>query len=144
MERRPPLPPAGRSRVLGLATATTDEDPFGPGDPLEVARLVRRALAAAGRRAVDVARLVVVTESPPTAAGLVRLTRRALGPHGATVRASVELVTPGTDHLARRMVLELVPVETGRVVVGVVLGPSPAVAACCLGARGPSPDSMTC
>src|SRR5262245_51436503 len=36
--------------ILGRVAGITTEDPFGPGDPLEVARLVRRALAAAGRK----------------------------------------------------------------------------------------------
>jgi hypothetical protein len=72
-------------RVLGEVRGQTAEDPLGPDDPLEVARLVRRALAAAGRRAIDVEVLVLVADAQPDAAALARFARRALGPHGAEV-----------------------------------------------------------
>ncbi len=48
---------------------------------------MRRALAAAGRKAVEVDALCVAAPSAPTAEACRRLARRALGPHGSQVPA---------------------------------------------------------
>lgn len=128
----PSEPPDRDPTILGVVTASTDEDPFGTGDPLEVARLVRRALAAADRKARDVAGLVIVTDRAPAGEALARFTRRALGPHGATIPTSVELVGGATDHRTRCGLVERASVPVGRIVVLVVLGPRPHVSAVCL------------
>src|SRR4029079_15875159 len=73
------------SVVLGESHGTTSVDPLGEADPVEAARVVRRALAAADRKAFDVRRLVVVRDARPDAAAMARFARRALGPHGSTV-----------------------------------------------------------
>ena len=88
------------SRVTGSATALTTEDPFGPGDPVHVARLVRRALAAAGGKAIDVTALLVVTDGAVEQAALSRFARRALGPHGASL-APVAFPSRASTHEAR-------------------------------------------
>ncbi len=119
----------GDGRLLGIATGTTVEDPFGPGDPLVVARLVRRSLAAAKRRAHAVRGLVVVTDRAPSPAALARFTRRALGPHGAGVASSSLLVPPDVDHAERVASAHGVPSARASasggasVTVVVVLGP---------------------
>jgi hypothetical protein len=99
MGTRPPEDPAEQSTsVLARLTMATAEDPFGPGDPLEVARLVRRTLAAAGRKAGDVTDLVVATAVPVPTDALGRFARRALGPHGAWVSRWVSMVPAESDH----------------------------------------------
>lgn len=121
--------------VLGRVAAQTHEDAFGPGDPLEVARLVRRALAAADRKALDVTDLIVVAEVAPSREALDRFTRRALGPHGTNVRADAHAL-PGADHASReRAAIVLARTADGgrggiRVVV--VLGPSARATVLCL------------
>jgi len=132
------------SRVTGSATATTSEDPFGPGDPVEVARLVRRALASGGAKAMDVTALLVVADGPLDPAALARFTRRALGPHGASL-ALVAVPGRATSHAARRDAAAEVGCgfrdgPAGRegpdrrsVVIVVVLGPCSAATALCLG-----------
>jgi hypothetical protein len=118
--------------VLAGRSASIAEDPFGPGDPLEVARLVRRALAAAGRKGLDVTRLVVVADTPVSADALRRFTRRALGPHGGTVRAD-GMVSTDPDHDAR-IDLGLGHAHEDRgVAVLVVLGPGAVATALLLG-----------
>lgn len=87
-------------RVVAELRGIVEEDPLGPGDPLDVARLVRRALAAAGRRAVDVQALSLVADVVPDPAALARFTRRALGPHGAGV-TSIGRGAAGTSHEVR-------------------------------------------
>jgi hypothetical protein len=119
--------------VVGRASAPTSEDPFGPGDPLEVARLVRRALADAGRRAVEVSALVVVAEAEVPPDALDRFVRRALGPHGAAVASSVLVVAPDLGH-AERLALAIFEPATARhgsVVMAVALGPNDAATAAC-------------
>jgi hypothetical protein len=61
--------------------------PLGSDDPVIAARAVRRAIAAAGRRAVDVSALVIATQGPLDAEVVAAFARRALGPHGGVVRA---------------------------------------------------------
>lgn len=56
-------------------------------DPIQPARAVRRALAAAGRKAVEVDVLCVAAPLAPTAEACRRLARRALGPHGSGIAA---------------------------------------------------------
>jgi hypothetical protein len=119
-------------RPLGVATGDAAEDPFGPGDPLEVARLVRRSLAAARRRADAVGALVVVTDRTPPPAALARFTRRALGPHGAEVAASSRLVPPEVDH-GERVASATAFASGASVTIVVVLGPGDGATALCLG-----------
>lgn len=115
-------------------TIILTEDPFGDGDPLQVARLVRRALAAGGRKALEVSRLVVVTDADPGRDALDRLTRRALGPHGASVRSAVAQVAGAVDHEARIALVRATASPGASVVVGVVLGPGALATALCLAA----------
>lgn len=104
-------------------TGATSEDPFGPGDPLEVARLVRRSLAAAKRRADAVGALVVVTDRAPAPAALARFARRALGPHGAAVVSSTRVVAPEVEHAGRVASGQAFASRDASVTVVVVLGP---------------------
>lgn len=119
--------------VLGRAEGTTDEDPFSPGDPLEVARLVRRALAAAKRRAAEVGALVVVTDRSPPAGTLARFTRRALGPHGAQVRSEGRLVAPDLPHPGRVATGEALAASGPTLTMVVVLGPDDRATVLCFG-----------
>lgn len=116
-------------------TIVTSENPFGQGDPLEVARLVRRALARAGRKAREVVELMVVADAAVAPASLSRFARRVLGPHGESVR--IASVASGTrDHEMRRdMATRAVRERAGHddgVVVVLVLGPRDVVTAVCL------------
>jgi hypothetical protein len=81
---------------LGRATTYGQAQPLGVDDPVVAARAVRRALAAAGRRAFDVTDLVVAANEPVPSDVLARFARRALGPHGSTVRA-IGLVESTSD-----------------------------------------------
>lgn len=64
---------------------------------------MRRALADAGRRAVEVDRLIVAAPDVPTPEACRRLARRALGPHGLTVAVlTVAIESDDADVLARR------------------------------------------
>ena len=125
--------------VLGTASGTTGEDPFGPGDPLEVARLVRRALADAGHKALDVTELVMVADRAPSSAALARFARRALGPHGGRVpvRTRVAMGPTHAARTARAITAALEPLNGrgvgGRLVLAVVLGPDEQATALCLG-----------
>lgn len=124
--------------VLARLTAASTEDPFGPGDPLEVARLVRRGLAAAGRKAPDVTRVIVVTDTPVSAEALSRFARRALGPHGTRVALDTLSVAVDRPHEERiQDGLDVRPVADGSSVV-VVMGPIPVVSALCVAAAGSS------
>lgn len=128
--------------ILGTATATTDEDPFGPGDPLEVARLVRRALANAGRKAAEVRTLVVVSETDVIPDALDRFVRRALGPHGATIASSARPAAPGSSHEERVAIAADVCADArdGSAAIGVALGPDHAATAVC--SRCPASDAI--
>lgn len=117
---------AGRS-----ATIVLTEDPFGPGDPVELARLVRRALAAAGRKAFEVSALVVITDADPGLDAVTRFTRRALGPHGATIQPSVMIVAPDVPHEERLAMARSQRQEVGSVVITVALGPEATATASC-------------
>ncbi len=122
--------------LLARLTASTAEDPFGPGDPLEVARLVRRSIAAAGRKALDVTRLMVVADAPVSAAALGRFARRALGPHGASVVALPVSVAGDQPHEERIEIgLDVRPVAGGISVI-LVIGPDDLVSALCVAAAG--------
>jgi hypothetical protein len=116
----------GRSATISLT-----EDPFGPGDPVELARLVRRALAAAGRKAVEVSALVVVTDTDPGAAAVARFTRRALGPHGGTIQPSVVVVEPDVPHEERLAMAQHRHPEAESVVITIALGPDTTATASC-------------
>lgn len=117
-------------------TIVTSEDPFGPGDPLEVARLVRRALAGAGRKALEVVELVVVADATVAPEPLSRFARRALGPHGGSVRVT-SIVSRSRDHETRQAVAmrsiggRATPGDG--LVVMLVLGPRGIATAACLG-----------
>lgn len=136
------------SRVLGSAFAATPEDPFGPGDPVEVARLVRRALAAAGAKALDVTAMLVSAGGPVDHAALLRFTRRALGPHGASLSpvAITGRATTHEDRCAEATDAAIGfrqgpdggpgrPPARGSVFIAVALGPGTAATALCLGER---------
>jgi len=121
--------------VLGRVDMVTAEDPFGTGDPLEAARLVRRALAAAGQKATDVAELVLVGGDDPGPEALARFARRALGPRATSVPASGHPAT-ARDHEARVRaalgITETRPRARDTVTVVVVRGPGDRVSALCL------------
>lgn len=70
----------GRAATIGQAL------PLGSDDPVIAARAVRRALAAAHRRAADVTDLVLASSDPVPGSVLVDFARRALGPHASSVR----------------------------------------------------------
>lgn len=125
--------PRAALRVIGESRGTSAEDPLGPGDPLEVARLVRRALAAAGRRATDVDALVLVADEEPDPTRLARFTRRALGPVGAEV-ASVGAAGAGLTDVARLDLAERLaqPGLRGGVAILVARGPGEAVTVRCV------------
>ena len=87
-------PPEGLARhdvaqtqLIGHAETTGGPAALDDGDPIVQARAVRRALAGAGRKAVDVDALVVSAPLVPTAEACRGLARRALGPHGAGIPA---------------------------------------------------------
>jgi hypothetical protein len=125
---------SGARIVLGTAAGATAEDPFGPGDPLAVARLVRRALADAGRKAFDVSDLLVAGEAPVAGDALERFARRALGPHGTSVRGASVQVEAGDHDTRRRMAIGSAPTPApGQVTIAVVLGPGEAASVVCLG-----------
>lgn len=74
--------------VLGRAVTEGQTLPLGVDDPVIAARAVRRALADAGRRAVDVTDLIVASPDPITTDVLAGFARRALGTRGADVCVS--------------------------------------------------------
>lgn len=120
-------------RVLGEVSGSSAEDPLGPGDPLEAARLVRRALAAAGHRAVDVRGLALVADAVPDGVALARFTRRALGPHGAEV-PSAGAGGAELPHEARIGIATDLAVAraAGGIAIAVALGPGSVVTARCV------------
>jgi hypothetical protein len=71
---------------LGRATTVGQALPLGSDDPVIAARAVRRALAAAHRRAADVTELVLAASDPGPESVVSGFARRALGPHGSCVR----------------------------------------------------------
>jgi hypothetical protein len=72
--------------VVSRATTAGQALPLGVDDPVIASRAVRRALAEARWHASDVDAMVVATPPPLTLDAVGRFARRALGPHGATVR----------------------------------------------------------
>jgi hypothetical protein len=122
--------------ILGRLSLASSEDPFGQGDPLEVARLVRRSLAAAGRRAVDVTRLVVVADAPVASERLSRFVRRALGPHAAGIVASVVPVAGPIRHEDRIDLSSTDPTPRS-VTILVVMGPAQRVTVLCVTPSSP-------
>jgi hypothetical protein len=132
-------PPIGTSSALVVrarAAAVTAEDPFGAGDPLVVARLVRRALAAAGRKAFEVTELVAVADVPPDDEALRRFVRRALGPRGAAVEVRAGRAV-GIDQAAREssaieQLADGVPDTATALIVLVCLGPGGLASVSCL------------
>lgn len=133
-------------RVLGRATTHGQALPLGVDDPVIAARAVRRALAAAGRRAVDVSGLTVAATGPLEAEVVAAFARRALGPHGATVRSRGLVTAPrgDADELAARAVAELSDeLSPGGIGVAVGIDDGGDIVALCLGrattARGAGP-----
>jgi hypothetical protein len=104
---------------------------------------VRRALAAAGRKAVEVDALCVATPLAPTAQACRRLARRALGPHGSQVPAlgvAVADVDAEALALAAAAFMEAAaasdeaPLPEGwALAVSIGLGPDGTTVALCLG-----------
>jgi hypothetical protein len=132
-------PPIGTSSALVVrarVAAVTAEDPFGPGDPLEVARLVRRVLAAAGRKAFEVTELVAVADVAPDDEALRRFAGRALGPRGEAVALRAGPAV-GIDQAAREssaieQLADGVRDTTSALTVLVCLGPGGLASVCCL------------
>jgi len=77
------------ARLVELGRASTHGQalPLGSDDPVIAARAVRRALAAAHRRAIEVTDLVLASNDPVPTGTLIGFARRALGTHASTVRA---------------------------------------------------------
>jgi hypothetical protein len=122
----------GRTVLARLALATL-EDPFGPGDPLEVARLVRRTLAVAGRKAIDVSSLIVVADTATPTEALRGFVRRALGPHAGTVPAAVRMID-SANHDERVQRVLATPESAGpRLDLVIVLGPGAVATVLALG-----------
>jgi hypothetical protein len=109
--------------------------PLGSDDPLAAARAVRRALAAAGRRAVEVTDLVVASPEAIDPDTLARFARRALGPHGPSI-ATISLVSDAQDAeglAARAAQHPMGKMAPGGVVVAVGIDERGDVVALCLG-----------
>jgi hypothetical protein len=87
---------------------------------------VRRALADAGRKAVDVEVLVLAMADPPPATVLRAFARRALGPHGEAVRMGcVNGDASEADALSALAADELATLEGFAAGVGVAIGIAP-------------------
>ena len=132
--------------VLGRATTIGQALPLGVDDPVIAARAVRRALAEAGRRAVDVSTLIVATSGPLDAEVLAGFARRALGPHGSSVRSRGLVAAPraDADELAASAAAELSgDLSPDGIGIAVGLGTDGTTVALCLGraitARGAHP-----
>jgi hypothetical protein len=110
----------GRATVVGRATTAGQALPLGVDDPVIAARAVRRALAEARWRAVDVDVMVVATPPPLTLDAVGRFARRALGPHGATVGCEARPAgESGAERLAG-LALRTVPDRAARwIAVGI-------------------------
>jgi hypothetical protein len=74
--------------------------PLSLGDPVVAARAVRRALAAAGRRAIDVEAMVVASSGLVPEDVLGTFARRALGPEAQRVAVSGLTHSGDADALA--------------------------------------------
>jgi hypothetical protein len=85
--------------IIGRASTVGQALPIGLDDPVVAARAVRRALADARRRGIDVVGMVVAAPPPLTLDAAQRFARRALGPHGDAVR--LDLVAAETGDAAR-------------------------------------------
>jgi hypothetical protein len=122
---------AGASLVV-LGRGVTRGFPLGIDDPLVAARAVRRALAAARRRAVDVGLMVVASPTPIADDRLASFARRALGPHGATVTIR-SLVADATDAgLLADQATAAAPALSGDIVLAIGLGLDGTTEARCL------------
>jgi len=108
--------------VIGRAVTHGQALPLGIDDPVIAARAVRRALADAGRRAVDVTALVVASPDPIPGDVLAAFARRALGPWGADVPSAVVTAVGDADELAAVAAAELPAVTSDPVAVGIVVG----------------------
>jgi hypothetical protein len=96
---------------------------------------VRRALADAGRRAVEVDWLIVAAPVAPAAEACRRFARRALGPHGLNVPVrGLAFGSHAADSLAGAAArsLDKDPAEGWRLAVCVGLGPDGRSVALCL------------
>ena len=137
------MPATGRV-VLGRAVTHGQALPLGSDDPVVAARAVRRALADAGHRAVDVRHVVLVTRGPVGPDVLAAFVRRALGPHGATVRARGMAVVPPV--VAHQLAALAVPeadddISQDGVVIAVGIGDDGDVVALCLGRAVTAPGA---
>lgn len=72
-------------RIIGRAMTHGSQLPIDSGDPIEASRAVRRALADAGRKAVDIERFILASTSRTSEAGLRAFARRALGSRSGDV-----------------------------------------------------------
>ena len=96
--------------VLGRAVTKGQVLPLGIDDPVVAARAVRRALAQAQRRAVDVTALAIASPMAVEASALADFARRALGSHGVGIGLSAtapdgtatadSLAESAADHMA--------------------------------------------
>ena len=118
-----PLPFEARERaVVGRATTRGQALPLGVDDPVVAARAVRRALADARLRALDVEVVTVVAPPPLTRLAVEGFMRRALGPHAAGVELLfVEADVPDAAGLTDHALGALAP-EHGRRGIAVTVG----------------------
>jgi hypothetical protein len=86
------------AHLVELGRAATDGQvlPLGSDDPVIAARAVRRALAAAHRRAADVTVLVLASSTLVSGSVVSDFARRALGPHGSSIR-TMSVVDDASD-----------------------------------------------
>jgi hypothetical protein len=127
--------PGVRLVVLGRAVTQGQALPLGVDDPVVAARAVRRALAHAGRRAVEVTDLVLATTETVPSEALAMFVRRALGPHGSSI-AMVSLASDAPDAAglaARAADLSRGDVAPGSIRIAVGVDDRGAVVALCVG-----------
>jgi hypothetical protein len=130
--------------VLGRAVTHGQALPLGRGDPIIASRAVRRALAAAGRRALEVGAMVVATRDVLAADVPASFARRALGPPGERVAVrALRSDEPDAARLADLAAIELsrVGMARDRIVMAVGIGPDGTTVALCLGEAHPGDRS---
>lgn len=95
----------GRFRLLGSATTSRQTEI----DPLDPARAVRRSLADAGRKALDVVAIAVSADLAASRSEARAFARLALGPHGV----DVAVLSAGEGQLIDLLVTTMGPRELG-------------------------------
>jgi hypothetical protein len=136
-------PSETRRRIIGRATTVGQMLPLATDDPVIAARAVRRALADAGRRALDVEALVIATPPPLTPEAVATFARRALGPHGATVRLDLVVETGDGASLAELAARRAPRARSpGGIVVAVGIGPDGTTVAVCLDGPPAAQESL--